>query len=212
MRMEFFRYIPSHGKGPCDGIGGTVKRMTVKASLQRPTRSQIVTPKDMYDYCRTSLTSIQFLFVSEEDVHESAEKLKHRFASAVTVKGTQRLHRFNPISQTQLEMYDISSDTPVRIVQMSKPAESHSAILLQQQPLYQVGTFIACVLDGNIWIGVDTQLSTEFGDYRIKKLHPRYELQTYHWPHPQDTCWVPLDGILSPAECNLNTSAALSPA
>src|SRR5258705_12859100 len=90
---------------------------------------------------------------------------------------------------------------------MSKAAESQSVILLQQQPLYQVGIFIVCVLDSNIWIGVDTQLSTEFGDYRIKKLHPRCESQTYHWPHPEDTCWVPLDDILGRADCHLNTSA-----
>ena len=29
-------FANSHGKQPCDGIGGTVKRLTAKASLQRP--------------------------------------------------------------------------------------------------------------------------------------------------------------------------------
>ena len=31
----------SHGKGPCDGIGGTVKRLATKASLQRTLDCQI---------------------------------------------------------------------------------------------------------------------------------------------------------------------------
>ena len=30
-------FATSHGKSPCDGIGGTVKRLTARASLQRST-------------------------------------------------------------------------------------------------------------------------------------------------------------------------------
>ncbi len=29
-------FASSHGKSPCDGIGGTVKRLVARASLQRP--------------------------------------------------------------------------------------------------------------------------------------------------------------------------------
>ena len=35
-------FATSHGKQPCDGIGGTVKRLTAKASLQRPINNQIL--------------------------------------------------------------------------------------------------------------------------------------------------------------------------
>ena len=34
----------SHGKGACDGLGGTVKRLAARASLQRPTDDLIMTP------------------------------------------------------------------------------------------------------------------------------------------------------------------------
>ena len=33
----------SHGKGACNGLGGTVKRLAARASLQRPYQEQIVT-------------------------------------------------------------------------------------------------------------------------------------------------------------------------
>ena len=38
----------SHGKGACDGLGGTVKRLAAKASLQRPYQDQIMTPFQLY--------------------------------------------------------------------------------------------------------------------------------------------------------------------
>ena len=35
MDAEWNFFATSHGKGPCDGLGGTVKRLAAKASLQR---------------------------------------------------------------------------------------------------------------------------------------------------------------------------------
>src|SRR5258705_10626136 len=61
---EWNFFATSHGKGPCDGVGGTVKRTTAKASLQRPINSQILTLHDMYSFCTTALPSIHFMFVS----------------------------------------------------------------------------------------------------------------------------------------------------
>ena len=33
---EWHFFTTSHGKSACDGVGGTVKRLAAKASLQRP--------------------------------------------------------------------------------------------------------------------------------------------------------------------------------
>ena len=38
---EWHFFATSHGKGPCDGIGGTVKRLATRASLQRPNEDLI---------------------------------------------------------------------------------------------------------------------------------------------------------------------------
>ena len=42
----------SHGKSVCDGIGGVVKRMTAKTSQQRSFENQILTPQNMYTFCK----------------------------------------------------------------------------------------------------------------------------------------------------------------
>lgn len=43
VKAEWHFSATSHGKGACDGLGGTVKRLAARASLQRPYQEQIMT-------------------------------------------------------------------------------------------------------------------------------------------------------------------------
>ena len=36
MPADWHFFATSHGKGPCDGVGGTVKGLAARANLQRP--------------------------------------------------------------------------------------------------------------------------------------------------------------------------------
>ena len=84
--MEFF--ATSHGKGACDGIGGTVKRATYRESLRRTVSNQILTAQNMYAFLSQQFVSaIQFMFVGKEEVTKVTTELKARFAKARTVKG-----------------------------------------------------------------------------------------------------------------------------
>ena len=38
-----------YGKGPCDGVGGSVKRLSAHASLQRPYKHQILTHHQLFE-------------------------------------------------------------------------------------------------------------------------------------------------------------------
>ena len=71
----------SHGKSPCDGIGGTVKRVTGRASLQRPKENHILTALQMFVFCSTtvSLSSIRFFFVSKNQVAQKREVSDKRY-------------------------------------------------------------------------------------------------------------------------------------
>ena len=83
----------SHGKSACDGIGGTVKRPTTKASLKRTAHNQIWTPLDMISYCESDVTGIKFFYMSSTTIKENVQD---RDNAAQTVKGTRQLHRFVP--------------------------------------------------------------------------------------------------------------------
>lgn len=46
---EWYFSATAHGKAPCDGMGGTVKRYSAGTSLQRPYQDQIMTPFQLYE-------------------------------------------------------------------------------------------------------------------------------------------------------------------
>ena len=72
----------SHGKGACDGLGGTVKRLAARASLQRPYDQQIMTPQQLYDWAHSNIQEISFHYCSIEEYKAEEQFLQNRFAQA----------------------------------------------------------------------------------------------------------------------------------
>jgi hypothetical protein len=60
---EWHFFVTSHGKGPADGIGGTVKRLAAKTSLQKVYTNQIQTPHDLFNCCSSNIHNITFFYV-----------------------------------------------------------------------------------------------------------------------------------------------------
>ena len=61
---EWLFFATSHGKGPCDGVRGLLKRMATKASLQRPYQDQIKTPHQLYEYAKQNVPSLNVEYFS----------------------------------------------------------------------------------------------------------------------------------------------------
>ena len=59
--MAFF--ATSHGKSPCDGLGGTTKRLVARASLQSPEYYQFLTPLDLFEWS-DKIFQILIFFIS----------------------------------------------------------------------------------------------------------------------------------------------------
>jgi hypothetical protein len=60
-------FATSHRKGPADGIGGTVKRLAAKTSLQKVYNSQIQTTHEQFNYCNRNI-HITCFCVQEEQI------------------------------------------------------------------------------------------------------------------------------------------------
>ena len=58
----------SHGKQPCNGVGGTVKCLVSNTSLQCINKSQIHNPHDMFQYCKNNIQSIKFTFITNDEL------------------------------------------------------------------------------------------------------------------------------------------------
>ena len=56
----------SHGKGPCDGVGGTVKRLATRVSLQRPYEHQIMTPHQLYEWASENISAMAFTYYTTD--------------------------------------------------------------------------------------------------------------------------------------------------
>ena len=93
-------FATSHGKLPRDGIGGTVKRLTARVSLQCPISSQILSNKTVFEFCQDSIHGKYFIY----------SKLTSRFFLARTIPGTRSYHQFVPTSTSSIKMKRVSDD------------------------------------------------------------------------------------------------------
>ena len=102
-------FATSHGKSPCDGIGGFV----AKRSLQKSLKDQILDYKSVLDVCRTDLTRIHFFNISQVRMTTVRESLVKRFKEGKTIPGTRSSHHFIPVSTSKISHQLTSEDTDV---------------------------------------------------------------------------------------------------
>ena len=94
LNSKWVFFATSHGKQPCDGKGGTVKRLTRLASLGRATSYQILTPTSMFSFCNDNNKGINFIYLSKDEVDATRAKFAKRFNNIKTIPGTRSFHEF----------------------------------------------------------------------------------------------------------------------
>ncbi|KAJ8017733.1 hypothetical protein HOLleu_44652 [Holothuria leucospilota] len=205
LAAEWNFFATSHGKSACDGIGGTVKRLVTKASLQRPYSDQILTSEAIMDFCTENIPGIKFFNVTPENVMKCASDLKDRFDRAKTVKGTLHYHKFVPVSQSALHVYRLSGQAHFsELVHISKSNDAEPEVLHQLNIKEQ--NFVCCMYDGFPWIGMVEKISEEFGDFFINFMHPHGPAKQFKWPLAPDQCWVTDANIV----CQVSTPSLTS--
>ena len=73
---------PAMVKNTCDGIGGTVKWLVPRTSLQSPLEGQILSVRQLFDWRMCNIQHITFFFVPAADVDSQRALLDDRFESA----------------------------------------------------------------------------------------------------------------------------------
>ena len=89
-------FATSHGKSPCDGLGG----LTARASLQRTLSDQILTAKQVFDYCKEEVKGVHVFFISTENMVPVRSMLDARFQKVCTLPSTRSFHQFVPLSES----------------------------------------------------------------------------------------------------------------
>lgn len=100
-KAEWHFFATSHGKGPCDGIGGTFKRLAAKASLQRLLNNHITTTKQLYEWARSGQSSMYYEYCTNSEHKKSARKTE-KYKNVKTIAGTHQFHAFIPIDENRI--------------------------------------------------------------------------------------------------------------
>lgn len=190
---EWHFFATSHGKSACDGVGGTVKRLVARASLQSLV-DPINSSEKMYDWCRQNIDGIHFQHISNDAVtlHCMKFKLEERYATCSTIPGTRNHHCFIPQSLTTLQMRRVSFDNVFTNVNISTMQQNYTIPLASLSP----GIYIACVYDEKWFLGNIVEISEENQDILIKFMKQSISSNTFTWPHREDICWVPIMHVL----------------
>jgi hypothetical protein len=92
MDAEWHFFAASHGKDVSDRIGGTIKRLARKASLQNLYEEQIMALRQLYEWAVLKILSVTFKYCIVEDHSKEVILFKERFRKAKTLPGTQQIH------------------------------------------------------------------------------------------------------------------------
>ncbi|XP_044575162.1 uncharacterized protein LOC123258970 [Cotesia glomerata] len=76
--------ISYYGKGPCDGVRGTLKQTAARASLQLPFDKQISNPQESYQWTvpPNNLPKIRIRYLTTADCEKATETLNIRYSKA----------------------------------------------------------------------------------------------------------------------------------
>lgn len=103
---EWHFFATSHGKGPCDAIGGTLKQMARNASVSVEHEHPIKSAEELYNWANQKsndyLTKMSFCYVTQEDYEQGITEWGNIFLQSKMISGTQKYHCFVPISENKI--------------------------------------------------------------------------------------------------------------
>ena len=187
---EWHFFATSHGKGPCDGLGGTVKRLAARASLQRAYDHQIMTPRQLYEWACDNIPKVHFQFCTCDDYKNAETFLQERFHRSKTIAGTQKLHCFVPLTKNTLftKVYSNSS---------LQKEEKVASVETEGLPIEEINGFVTVAYEEDWWIGCVLNVDEDSGNIKIELLCPRGPSQSFKYPLERNTVVVPYVDILT---------------
>ena len=190
---EWHFFATSHGKGPCDGVGGTVKRLAARASLQRPYNDQIQTPVQLFNWAKENIQQVHFQYVEDKDLAVTRKALKKRFEECKAIEGTQKFHCFLsiPACKTKLLIKEYSFALEDKKVTVSHV--SCKEVLAWEA----INGYVTCEYDNHWWLALVLDLDMENDEVQLKFLHPAGPSSSFTFPQRDDILAMPRKSVLT---------------
>ena len=197
IKAEWHFSATSHGKGACDGVGGTVKRLAARASLQRPYDQQIMTALQLFEWASNNIQGTIFEFCSSAEYAEVKIQLEPRFQLSRTIPGTRQLHSFVPVSCNSVEVRKFSTSTIFKIEKVTKQ-ESEIAV-------EAISGYVTCSYNARWWLAFVLNVDVENAEVRVTLLHPQGPARSFKYPSIPDIVTIPSSDILTRVNPNTTT-------
>ena len=189
-------FATSHGKSPCDGIGGVVKRLVSRASLQAASEDQIITPLQMFDWCQRNIKNIKFFYTPKGAIEDHVENynLEERYSTYVNkIVGTRMYHYFEPIGFTSMKVKKFSDDPDSYSTIVNLKDSDDTDVDFND---LQAGMYVLCRYDQNWYVGLILDTNEAEQDFELRFMHYSHRTRYFTWPKRDDRCWIPLHDIL----------------
>ena len=196
--IEWNFFATSHGKGPCDGIGGTVKRLVRLESLRRVNGNPINTFSRFTKFCQDNIRNIYFFIISSQALEMERPKMNERYKEGSTIRGTRLYHQFIPIDINTMSFKRLSSDQFV--------CGTRKFSSLPSRKTYHIGKYVAAVYDQDWYVGLIESENED--EYSINYMHLKNPQGAVHWPNHTDSCLTPINNILCEISVPSSTSIA----
>jgi hypothetical protein len=191
-------YLESgHGKGPCDGVGGSLKR---SADTAVKAGEIISNAEEFYNWASANSKTISCIYVTSGDVSVADRMLKN----AKPIKGLSICHTVRPYNG-HLYIRDMScykqccqeiptcpgwkkTDLKVSQVQVEQEVTQDNEV---ETVIYEVGSIVDATYKRKVYRGQIVQYDDENKDYNIKFMKKNHAGQ-YIWPKTNTwSTWVP---------------------
>ena len=101
IQAQWYFFVTSHRKSPCDGIRGTRKQLVARETLKATENYQILSPYQMFQLAMQNIVGIIFFYMADQEVSKNAKtyQLEQEYSNCTTVFGTRFPHSFIPLPQ-----------------------------------------------------------------------------------------------------------------
>ena len=182
-----------HGKGPCDGVGGSVKRMANEAVPQQKVNIQDVPGFFAWTQQHQSSSSVAFTFVPKEACNTAKSEIE-RFGNIVPyqVRCLSMPLQLSLLGRSWLEKHHATANG----ASLTSPC-SWKIHLLKECPeeagiIPVAGDWVAAVYDDKWYVGKVLEVDLVKKDAQISFMQDaRRQGGFLKWPTPPDDLWIP---------------------